>query len=123
MGQVGWNGPFGRNVYIARKGVRMCGEKTCTKQRRIGKVGERGPLREGAGGVGENTHELEKTAKMLEKKIQSSSVLSHSHLCIRRQQRILKMAEVGEKYIQYEQSTYSGSKLLNCNSRKQYQER
>ena len=27
VGLVGWNGPVGRNVYIARKGVRMCGEK------------------------------------------------------------------------------------------------
>ena len=61
VGRVGWYGPVGKNVCIARKGVLVCGVKNALRTAEDRKSWEK------VGGVGENTHELEKNAKMLEK--------------------------------------------------------
>ena len=62
---MGWYGPVGRNVCTARKGVRVCGVKNALQTAEDGKkLEEKGA----GGGFGENTHELEKNAKILEKK-------------------------------------------------------
>ena len=60
-GGPGWYGPVGRIYCTARKGVRVCGVKNALRT-----AGDRKSWRK-MGEVGENTHGLEKNAKMLEK--------------------------------------------------------
>ena len=65
-GRVGWYGPVGRNICTARKGVRVCEVKNALRTAEDRKSWRK------MGGVGENTHDLVKNAKVLEKiKIQS----------------------------------------------------
>ena len=61
-GRVGWYGPVGRNVCTARKGIRVCGVKNTLRT-----AGDRKSWRKMEEGVRENTHELKKNAKILEK--------------------------------------------------------
>ena len=54
-------------TFVQPKRAYLCAEyRTRSEQLRIGKVGEKWG-RGGGGGVGENAHELEKNAKILEK--------------------------------------------------------
>ena len=40
-GRAGWYGPVDRNACTAQKAVRVCGLRTRSKSRRIGKFGEK----------------------------------------------------------------------------------